>query len=70
MHMSDRITMNIPEELIKKAKRISGSTTKTQTVILALNELIHKHARQKLANLKGSGILNLTQSQLKNMRER
>ncbi|MBX7148817.1 type II toxin-antitoxin system VapB family antitoxin [bacterium] len=62
--------MNIPSKLLKEAVKASGSTTKTEAVVLGLKELIHKKNIQNILLLKGSGKLGLTQKQLSKMRAR
>lgn len=43
-----KTTLNIPDELIEKARLASGKRTKTETVVTALEELIRK---KKLENV-------------------
>ena len=49
-----RTSMNIPPELLDKAQKLSHSKTKTQVVILALEEFIQRRKIQELMELKGS----------------
>ena len=48
-----RATLNIPDELIAEAKKISGQKSKTKTITLALQEFIKKNRHEKLMALKG-----------------
>ncbi len=48
-----RTTINIPEELINKAMRITGASTKTELIKTALMEIIQKNKILKLKNYKG-----------------
>ena len=46
-----RTTLNIPTELIEEAKKVTGFRSKTDIVILGLNELIRKKKIQALKEL-------------------
>lgn len=48
-----RTTIELPETLIQKAQRASGAKTKTMTIVLGLQELIHKAEIENLRKLKG-----------------
>ncbi|MCC7043278.1 MAG: type II toxin-antitoxin system VapB family antitoxin [Acidobacteria bacterium] len=45
-----RTTLNLPDELVEEARTALGFTSKTDTVVLALRELIR---RRRLEELKG-----------------
>ncbi|MFO8072596.1 MAG: type II toxin-antitoxin system VapB family antitoxin [Polyangia bacterium] len=49
-----KTTMNIPDDLMKKAMRASGARTKTETVLVALRELIRKKKIDRLLETAGS----------------
>ncbi|GMQ25534.1 hypothetical protein Aoki45_22160 [Algoriphagus sp. oki45] len=49
-----RTTIEIPEELIAEVMKITGSTTKSQAIKLALEEKIARNKRKRLINMKGS----------------
>ena len=49
-----KTTMNIPNELISKAMRATGSKTKTGAVIIALKEVIRKKKIDKIMDLAGT----------------
>ena len=52
-----RTTLDLPEDLLKKAMKKVGLNTKTAVIILALKELLRK---ETIASLKGfKGRLNL-----------
>lgn len=49
-----RTSMNIPVELLQEAQKLTECKTKTQAVILALQEMIQKRKIKNLLDLKGS----------------
>lgn len=49
-----RTTIDIPEELIEEARRILGFKSKTDTVIVSLQEMIRKKRIEELKNLMGA----------------
>jgi Arc/MetJ family transcription regulator len=49
-----RTTLNIDDELLAEARRLSGVREKTALVRAGLESLIEKHAAQRLAALGGS----------------
>lgn len=52
IHM--KTTININDELLTEAMKISGAKTKTEAVETGLKELIALHRRKELADLFGS----------------
>ncbi len=48
-----RTTLDLPEDLLKEAMRLSNARTKTGTVIISLQELINKRKIERLRELKG-----------------
>lgn len=52
-----RTTLDLPEPLLLEAMKLSKSGTKTQTIILALEELVKRSKVQELKSFKGK--LNL-----------
>ncbi len=54
-----RTTIEIPEELLKEVMKITGATTKSQAVKLALEEKIALTRRKRLITMKGSIDLDL-----------
>jgi len=48
-----RTNIDIDDELIKEAMRISGLRTKKEVVHRALQEFVQRHARKDLAELRG-----------------
>lgn len=54
-----RTTLDIPEELIDEARRLLKFKSKTDTVILALRELIRRRRIEELKDLMGSVRLDL-----------
>ena len=49
-----RTTLDIPQELIEEARRILGFKSKTDTVILSLQELVRRRRIEELKDLLGS----------------
>lgn len=49
-----KTTMNIPDELIKKAAKMAGVRTKTELVKIALEEFIKRRRIEKLINQSGN----------------
>jgi Arc/MetJ family transcription regulator len=54
-----RTTINLPEELVKEARKLSGSKTKTQAVVWALEELIRTKRIEHLLSMRGKLKLNI-----------
>ena len=52
MHM--RTTLNIDDEILKKASELTGISEKTSLVRLGLEALITKESSKRLANLGGT----------------
>ena len=49
-----RTTLDIPEELLEEARRALGFKSKTDTVVLSLQELIRRRRIEELKGLMGS----------------
>jgi Arc/MetJ family transcription regulator len=54
-----RTTLDIPEDLIDEARRLLKFKSKTDTVILALRELVRRRRIEELKDLMGSVRLDL-----------
>ena len=52
MHM--RTTLNIDDDILKKASELTGISEKTSLVRLGLEALISKESSKRLANLGGT----------------
>ncbi|MBI4330377.1 MAG: type II toxin-antitoxin system VapB family antitoxin [Chloroflexi bacterium] len=48
-----RTTLDIPEELLAKAARLSGKKKKKEIVRLALEDYVRRNARKRLVDLIG-----------------
>jgi len=48
-----KTTLNIPENLIKKAMSLAKHRTKTETVIVALQEYVRKKKIEKIMKYQG-----------------
>jgi len=62
-----RTTLDIPEELIKEAQELTGFKSKTDIVILSLQELIRQRRIDELKGLAGKVDLRID---LKKQRKR
>ena len=49
-----RTTLDLPEELIEEARQALGFKSKTDTVVLALRELLRRRRLDQLKELMGS----------------
>jgi len=49
-----RATLNIPDELIKEVQNMAGVKSKTQAIVVALQEYAGKKRLEKLLQLKGN----------------
>ncbi len=49
-----RTSINISEELLEEAKKAAGVSTKSQAIIIALNEMIQRRKSRRILELKGS----------------
>ncbi len=54
-----KTTLNIPEELLREAQRLSKCKTKTETVVKALNEYVRRLRIEKI--LSHAGKLQMTE---------
>jgi len=54
-----RTTLDIPEEILERARRAANLRTKRETVIAGLEELIRKNKREELRGLAGRIRLNV-----------
>ena len=48
-----RTTLNLPDALVNEARRLLGFTSKTDTVVLALTELVRRRRLEELKALLG-----------------
>lgn len=62
-----RTTLDISEELIKEAMKVTGAKTKSQVIKEALEEQIKRSKRHRLMSFKGKIDLNID---LESLRER
>ncbi|MBI2985795.1 MAG: type II toxin-antitoxin system VapB family antitoxin [Deltaproteobacteria bacterium] len=54
-----RTTLDIPKELVEEAQRLLGFKSKTDTIVLSLQELIRRRRIEELKRLLGSVKLEL-----------
>jgi len=54
-----RTTLDIPKELVEEAQRLLGFKSKTDTIVLSLQELIRHRRIEELKKLLGSVKLEL-----------
>ncbi len=62
--------VDINETVLKEAMEVSETTTKKETITLALEELIRSRLRQRLKSMAGSGMIGTDLSDLKTLRQR
>lgn len=48
-----RTTLDLPEELVNSAREALGFKSKTDTIVVALRELVRRHRLEDLKNLLG-----------------
>ena len=60
-----RTTINLPDDLVESALKLSQCRTKTALFTLALNNLVQQSEIIKLKNFKGKINLNLDLDQLR-----
>lgn len=48
-----RTTLDLPEELVESAREALGFKSKTDTIIVALRELVRRHRLEELKGLLG-----------------
>ena len=49
-----RTTLDLPEDLLEEARRLLGFKSKTDTIVVSLQELIRRKRIEKLKALSGS----------------
>jgi Arc/MetJ family transcription regulator len=54
-----RTTLDIPAELIEEARRVLGFKSKTDTVVLSLQELIRRKRIEELKSMMGAVKLDI-----------
>jgi Arc/MetJ family transcription regulator len=54
-----RTTLDLPEELLKEAQTTLGFKSKTDTVVMALRELVRRHRVEELKALMGNVRLDI-----------
>jgi Arc/MetJ family transcription regulator len=62
--------VDISEDILNEAIRLSDARTKREVIHMALDELIKARLRQKLKGLAGSGIMETKLSDLKRIRRK
>ena len=61
-----RTTLDLPEELLNEAMKITSTGTKTGVIILALRELIRKSKISDLKSYRGKIDLDIDLDELRN----
>ena len=64
-----RTTLDLPDELVEEARRLSGLRTKRATVIAALKHYVGERHRADLIARLGKTPLTITQEDLREMRQ-
>ena len=62
--------VDINEDVLKEAMKLSEAQTKKEAIMLALEELIRSRLREKLKQSAGSGMIGTRLSDLKRIRHR
>lgn len=57
-----RTTLDLPDGLVEEARGLLGFTSKTDTVVLALRELVRRHRLDELKALMGRVHLDIDTS--------
>lgn len=65
-----RTSMNIPADLLEEARRLSGASSQTMTVVMGLQELVRKKRMERLLSLRGTDAVVLTTSERRRQRRR
>lgn len=60
-----RTTLDLPEDILKEAMRVTHINTKTKVIITALEELIRKSKIAELKNFKGKIDLDIDMDKLR-----
>jgi hypothetical protein len=48
-----RATLNIPDKLVREAQEMTGAKTKTETIVIALEEVVRRKKLERLIALGG-----------------
>lgn len=65
-----RTLVDINEKILSEAMEVAETTTKKETIMLALEELIKSRLRKRLKGMAGSGIMETGRHDLKRLRQR
>jgi hypothetical protein len=69
--MQIKKTLNLPKELLEEAVKLSGSSTQTMAIVLALEEFVRKKRLEAILTLQGKGRITFgEESFLKSSRRR
>ncbi|MCA9438862.1 MAG: type II toxin-antitoxin system VapB family antitoxin [Candidatus Omnitrophica bacterium] len=61
-----RTTLDLPEDLIDEAMKVSHQRTKTSMIIAALEDYVRKHRLKELKRYKGAVDLDIDLDSLRN----
>jgi len=64
-----RTTIDLPEELLNEAMKVTGARTKTMTICLALQELIRKKQMMKILDYRGGIDLDMDTKTIRKERD-
>jgi hypothetical protein len=53
-----RATLNIPDKLVREAQEMTGAKTKTETIVIALEEVVRRKKLERLIALGGKLDIN------------
>jgi len=64
-----RLSVTVDPELIEEAMNVGGAKTKRDVIETALREFVRNHARAKLREMAGAGLVAWTEGELARWRE-
>jgi len=65
-----RTTIILNDELLEQAKRITGEVKTSRVVNKALEEMVRRQRVKDLLALKGSGIIELSNEEIEELRDK
>ena len=63
-----KTTLDLPEELLEEARRLSGLRTKRAVVLAALEEFIRRRRKEQLLDMLGRTEVGITHAEVEELR--
>lgn len=63
-----RLSVTIDPDALEEARKLTGAKTKRQTIERAVDEMVKSQKRNVLADLIGTGVFGVTESELRRRR--